>query len=73
MICEKCQEREATIFYTEIINGVKNEHNLCSECAKDMDFGEELPFAELLAGILGAYAIESEKKEDTMEQVVCPS
>lgn len=49
-------------FYTEIINGVKNEHNLCSECAKDMDFGEELPFAELLAGILGAYAIESEKK-----------
>ena len=56
MLCEKCHEREATIFYTEIINGVKNEHSLCSEC-----------------GILGAYAVESEKKEDTMEQVVCPT
>lgn len=73
MLCEKCQEREATIFYTEIINGVKNEHSLCNECAKDMDFGDELPFAELLAGILGAYAGESEKKEDAMEQVVCPA
>ncbi len=72
MLCEKCQEREATIIYTEIINGVKTEHSLCSECAKDMDFGDELPFAELLAGILGAYTSENEKKEDTMEQVVCP-
>lgn len=73
MLCEKCQEREATIIYTEIINGVKNEHSLCSECAKDMDFGDELPFAELLAGILGAYAVENERREDTMEQVVCPT
>lgn len=73
MLCEKCQEREATIIYTEIINGVKNEHSLCSECARDMDFGDELPFAELLAGILGAYAAENEKREDAMEQVVCPS
>lgn len=73
MLCEKCQEREATIIYTEIINGVKTEHSLCSECAKDMDFGDDLPFAELLSGILGAYATESEKKEDTLEQVVCPT
>lgn len=73
MLCEKCQEREATIIYTEIINGVKTEHSLCSECAKDMDFGDELPFAELLSGILGAYAVENEKREDTMEQVVCPT
>lgn len=73
MLCEKCQEREATIFYTEIINGIKNEHSLCSECAKEMDFADGLPFVELLAGILGAYAVESEKKEDAMEQVICPS
>lgn len=74
MLCERCQEREATIFYTEIINGVKNEHNLCSDCAQELDFGDELPFAELLAGILGAYAGgSSEKPADTMEQVVCPA
>lgn len=73
MLCEKCQEREATIFYTEIVNGIKTEHNLCSECAKDIEFADELPFAELLAGILGAYAVESEKKPDTMDHVVCPT
>ena len=73
MLCERCEEREATIIYTEIIDGVKTEHSLCSECAKDMDFGDELPFAELLSGILGAYAAESEKREDTMGQVVCPT
>ena len=30
MLCEKCKIREANIKYTEIINGVKTEHNLCS-------------------------------------------
>ena len=65
MLCEKCQEREATIIYTEIINGVKTEHSLCSECAKDMDFGDELPFAELLAGILGAYTSEKRGYDGT--------
>lgn len=74
MLCERCQEREATIFYTEIINGVKSEHSLCSECAKEIDFGDEMPFAELLSGILGAYAgVGIERKQDTMEQVTCPS
>ena len=28
MLCEKCKVREANIKYTEIINGVKTEHNL---------------------------------------------
>ena len=40
MLCEKCKVREANIKYTEIINGVKTEHNLCSHCAKEMDFGQ---------------------------------
>ena len=38
MLCEKCRIREANIKYTEIINGVKKEHNLCSQCAREMDF-----------------------------------
>lgn len=74
MLCENCQEREATIFYTEIVNGVKSEHSLCSECAKEIDFGDELPFAELLAGILGAYSeAGTEARQDGMEQVICPT
>lgn len=47
MLCERCKIREATIKYTEIINGIKTEHNLCSHCAKEMDFGQ---YSALLDG-----------------------
>ncbi len=60
MLCEKCKIREANIKYTEIINGVKTEHNLCSHCAREMDFGQygavldgEFPLGRLLSGLLG--------------------
>ena len=39
MLCERCKIREANIQYTEVINGVKTEHNFCAQCAKEMDFG----------------------------------
>ena len=60
MICERCKIREANIKYTEVINGVKTEHNLCSQCAREMDFGQyssifegDFPFGKLLSGLLG--------------------
>lgn len=36
MLCQNCGKNEANIRYTQIINGVKKEINLCSECAKNM-------------------------------------
>lgn len=78
MLCEKCKIREANIKYTEIINGVKTEHNLCSHCARDMDFGQygavfdgEFPLGRLLSGLLGL----EEDEEDTDERaaVICPT
>lgn len=78
MLCEKCKIREANIKYTEIINGVKTEHNLCSHCAREMDFGQygavldgEFPLGRLLSGLLGL----EEDEEDTDERaaVVCPT
>ncbi|MBQ7108876.1 MAG: UvrB/UvrC motif-containing protein [Clostridia bacterium] len=33
MKCEKCGKREATTHFTKIVNGYKEEHYLCSECA----------------------------------------
>lgn len=78
MLCEKCKIREANIKYTEVINGVKNEHNLCAQCAKDMDFGHysaifdgDFPLGKLLSSILGVG--ESSQKEDKLQQIVCPS
>lgn len=40
MKCENCGENEANIHYTQMINGVKEEWNLCSECAQQLDFHE---------------------------------
>lgn len=33
MLCERCKIREANIQYTEVINGVKTEHNFCAQNA----------------------------------------
>lgn len=78
MLCEKCKIREANIKYTEIINGVKTEHNLCSHCAREMDFGQytamldgEFPLGQLLSGLLGLE--EDEEENDARSKVVCPT
>lgn len=77
MLCERCKIREANIQYTEVIGGVKTEHNLCAQCAKELDFGPysaifdgDFPLGKLLSGLLG---IGEEHKEEKMHQVVCPT
>ena len=79
MLCEKCRIREANIKYTEIINGVKKEHNLCSQCAREMDFtgysaifDGELPLGKLLTGLLGIGEVE-EEEEVKLAQEECPA
>lgn len=34
MLCDICQQNEAVIHYSEMINGIKKEKHLCSSCAK---------------------------------------
>ncbi len=63
MLCEICNENEARITYTEIINGVKREQHLCESCAaKQSPFnlmerlGTEIPFGNILSGLLQSFA-----------------
>lgn len=78
MLCERCKIREANIKYTEIIGGVKTEHNLCAHCAREMDFGQyaaildgEFPLGKLLSGLLGLE--DDEEETDVRGRVVCPT
>lgn len=78
MLCERCKIREANIQYTEVINGVRTEHNFCAQCAREMDFGQysaifdgEFPLAQLLSGLLGG-EVPAQKK-DHLKQIVCPT
>ena len=77
MLCERCKIREANIKYTEVINGVKTEHNLCSQCAKELDFGQysavfdgEFPLGRLLSGLLGLE--EASAEEENRQEIACP-
>lgn len=59
MLCENCGKNEANIKYTQIINGVKNELTLCSECARKLGVENfELPinFNSFLGDFFNDYA-----------------
>ena len=36
MLCQNCGENEANVKYTQIINGVKKQMNLCDKCAREL-------------------------------------
>lgn len=36
MLCQNCGENDANVKYTQIINGVKKQMNLCHKCAKEL-------------------------------------
>lgn len=44
MMCSNCGKQEANFVYTEIINGVKKEIRLCSDCADKLGFLENMSF-----------------------------
>lgn len=48
MLCEKCGKNNASVLYTQIINGKKSSLNLCSQCASGEsifdNFGSLLSF-----------------------------
>ena len=79
MLCEKCEKNQATFHYTEVVNGVKNEHHLCSECAANTDMSyystifDNDQFGKLLSGILGGQNIfKGAKEADPAKSVQCP-
>lgn len=77
MLCEKCKQREASIILTEVVNGVRTEHNLCRFCAAklerthflDMDF----PFQQLISDILGIQSDSQNLHFEQLEQLRCPT
>jgi len=79
MLCEKCEKNQATFHYTEVVNGVKNEHHLCSECAANTDISyystifDNDQFGKLLSGILGGQNIfKGATEADPAKSVQCP-
>lgn len=38
MLCDNCKQKQATVHTVTIINGVKQEHYLCADCAQGAQF-----------------------------------
>ena len=77
MLCENCHQNEASIHYTEIINGVKKEHHICMDCARRLNFAgmsdnsdSEFPFVRLLTGLLAGNSAQVE--DGPMMHIRCP-
>ncbi|AND86157.1 excinuclease [Clostridium tyrobutyricum] len=61
MVCDICKKNEATVHITKIVNGVKQEINLCEKCAMEngelsfapqIDFVSPFSFQNILSGIM---------------------
>lgn len=56
MLCQKCHKREANVHFTQILNGIKTESYLCSQCANQNDkftFSPQLNLGDFLWGFPG--------------------
>lgn len=78
MNCQNCGKREATVRYTQIINGIKSEIKLCESCAKKLgvspsyQFDLPMGFADFLGEFFEDY--ENEMIPSFLkEEVTCKS
>jgi protein arginine kinase activator len=80
MICQECNERPATLHFTKIINGQKNEIHICERCAQEkgnlfMDGESGFSFNNLLAGLLNIESNFQQPKANSFpktEELRCP-
>lgn len=80
MLCEKCGKNEATVHYSEIINGKKTSYALCRECADKMGIGgtsdpfDGLGAHSLLSGFFGDMfePVTISKKINPEPEARCP-
>ncbi len=70
MMCDRCGQKQATIYLTKVINGSKTELHLCKQCAEqgDSDFFKDMSLVNILANLASA----QQKQTPAEPPVVCP-
>jgi protein arginine kinase activator len=70
LICEECNQRPATLHFTNIINGKKTEVHLCEKCAHEkgdmfmFNSGTGFSINNLLAGLLNIQPTFQQAQQD---------
>ena len=70
MICDVCQDKHATVYLTQIVDGKMQKVNLCEGCAKEKGVTDPTGFA--LADLLLGMGTDEVVGETTAEQT-CPA
>ena len=79
MKCDNCGKREATVRYSENINGRRRELNLCEKCSQElgigtMDFSMPMNFSSFFSGMLDEFEnSDMLPMFDTVKQIKCKS
>ena len=79
MKCENCGKREATVRYSENINGRKRELHLCEKCSQElgidrMDFNMPIDFSSFFSGMLEEFEnSDFMPMFDTVKDLQCKS
>ena len=74
MLCQNCGKNEANVKYTQIINGVRKELNLCSECARKLGVDRiDIPmdFTSFLGDFFNDYAESSLLPSFSIDNAKC--
>lgn len=66
MLCQICKQREATVHFTQIINGVKTKMNVCSQCA-----GTNVIKIDLNSLITGLLSIQNQEIRTAHQELKC--
>ncbi|MCX7771989.1 MAG: UvrB/UvrC motif-containing protein [Clostridia bacterium] len=65
-LCQICKQREATVYFTQIVNGQKTDLFVCRQCA-GAD-GIKIDLNSLITGLL---ALKNEEESEVPEQAQC--
>lgn len=70
MMCDRCGQKQATIYLTKVVNGDKTELHLCKQCAEqgDTEFFKDMSLVNILANLANA----QQKTPAITPPVVCP-
>jgi protein arginine kinase activator len=67
ILCDICNEKIATVHYTEIVNNKLKKMDLCEDCAKAKNIGINVQFsvADILKGLTESHIAKKEEAEGT--------
>lgn len=76
MLCSRCHKNEANVYYSQVVNGQKQELHICSQCAKELNLSAGTGLFSVdnfINGFLGKGFYNAITPQQTPTQTACSS